>query len=243
MSGAISTVTLQGQARPDQIVLAFEIYRAIRHLWTPGEVYELRILPPGGETASGYYNAAFRFAQDAASWDGKAGIYWTINPVDPALLARAENKLRKRTSKGEATTDADIIRRRFLPLDIDPVRDVSPATHREHCEALALQGRIADSDFMASLGFARPVEMDSGNGAYLLYPIDLPNDTAARGMIKRCLEALASRFNCDRAHVDTSVYNASRIMRVPGTLNCKGTPTPDRPYRRALLTTVPGVTL
>jgi hypothetical protein len=217
-------------------------------LWQIGEVYELRILRPGREVLSGYYNDPLTFARDAAQWDGRAiGIYWTINPCKPDLLARAENRLREHTPIGEATSDKDIVRRRFLPLDLDPVRaathESDPATHQEHCEALALQGRIADSDFMSRLGFPRPIEMDSGNGAYLLYPIDLPNDDASKTTIKRCLEALARRFNCDRARVDTSVYNASRIMRVPGTLNCKGTPALDRPHRRTLLTIVPGAVL
>jgi hypothetical protein len=218
------------------------ILAAMCHLMTPGEVYELRILHDES-TFSGYYKDAQAFARDAARWDGKAGIYWTINPVDPNLLARAENKLRGRTPTGEATADKDIVYRRFLPLDLDPVRDVSPATHEEHCSALALQGRIADSDFMSRLGFPQPIEMDSGNGAYLLYPIDLPNNDATRSTIKRCLEALAGRFNSAGARVDTSVYNASRIMRVPGTLNCKGSATPERPYRRTRLIIVPGVIL
>ena len=85
--------------------------------------------------------------------------------------------------------------------------------------------------------------MDSGNGAYLLYPVDLDNDDPTRGVIRRCLEAVAGRFEFPMGRAWTSVYNASGIMRVPGTLNCKGTATPDRPYRRTLLTVVPGAVL
>jgi hypothetical protein len=215
------------------------------HLWPQQGAVELRILGSNKGVISGYYDNLPAFARDAGVWSGKAsGVYWTINPCNPALLARANNRLREYVPRGETTSDADIIRRRFLPVDIDPTRPAGvSATHEEHCEALALQGRIADSDFMAALSLRPPFEMDSGNGAYLLYPIDLPNDDTSREIIKRCLEALADKFDADRARVDTSTYNASRILRVPGTLNCKGDPTTERPHRRALLTVAPGVQL
>lgn len=221
------------------------ILAAMSHLWPASGVVELRVLGSGRGTISGFYDDTGAFARDAARWSGRSGgVYWTINPVNPALLARASNRLREYVDRGQTTSDQDVIRRRFLPLDLDPVRPAGVgATHREHCEALALQGRIAGSDFMAKLGSPEPVEMDSGNGSYLLYPLDLPNDEDSREMVKRCLEALAIRFDCEGARVDRSIYNASRILRVPGTLNRKGDPTPERPHRRAILTAVPGVEL
>lgn len=236
-------------AMQDAVALKRErrILAAISHLWVEGDVHEMRILGSRRGVVSGYFNAPAAFAACAAKWDVKANIYWTINPINPALLKLANNRLREGVQRGGTTSDADIIRRRYLPIDIDPTREPDaegqPATHEEHCEALALQGRIADSDIWDMLGFPRPVEMDSGNGAYLLYPVDLPNDDASKMLIKRCLEALAAKFNCSEAKIDTTTFNASRILRVPGTLNCKGTPTLERPYRRAILTIVPGLEL
>jgi hypothetical protein len=96
---------------------------------------------------------------------------------------------------------------------------------------------------MAGLGLLPPLEMDSGNGAYLLYPIDVPNDEESTKLMRRCLESVACKFDTEKARVDRSTFNASRILRVPGTLNCKGDPTPERPHRRAILTSVPGMEL
>ena len=48
------------------------------------------------------------------------GIYITQNPVDPDLLARANNRLQRKAK--QTTTDADIIRLAHLTLDFDPVR-------------------------------------------------------------------------------------------------------------------------
>ncbi len=214
------------------------IASAMARLWPEAGVVELRILGSGRGVISGYYDDVQPFARDAALWSGRAaGVYWTINPCDPPLPARANNRLREYVPRGETTSDVDIIRRRFLPVDIDPVRPAGiSATREERCEASALQGRIADSDLMASLSFPKPIEMDSGNGAYLLYPIDLPNDETSTRIVKLCLEAIASRFNTTAAMVDTSTHNASRILRVPYTENCKGDPTSERPHKRALVT-------
>jgi len=73
----------------------------------------------------------------------------------------------------------------------------------------------------------------SGNGFYLLYAIDRPNDDAATALIKRVLEGLAARFDTAAAHIDTSVHNAARIMGLVGTTKVKGDSLPDRPHRRS----------
>jgi replicative DNA helicase len=75
--------------------------------------------------------------------------------------------------------------------------------------------------------------MDSGNGAYLLFKVDLPNDDASTNLVKRCLQALDLRFSDPIVTIDTAVHNAARLLRVPGTLNAKGDDMPDRPHRLA----------
>jgi hypothetical protein len=233
---------MSGLGATDCTAVERRVLSDMAHLWLPGSVYELRILGGGRGVVSGYFDDAEAFAKAATSWSGKANVFWTINPVRPDLLGRAANRLREFTRGNETTSDADIVRRRWLPIDIDPIRPAGvAATHREHCLALAMVGRIAD--FMASKGFPEPVEMDSGNGGYLLYPESLPNNEEARPVVKRCLQALSSKFDSATARVDTSTYNASRIMRVPGTLNCKGDPTLERPHRLAILTSYPKVQL
>lgn len=61
-----------------------EIRRFLSHLWLPGEVRELRIPRHDkyGHTASGYFDSPTGMAEAAASWDGKASICITLNPVE-----------------------------------------------------------------------------------------------------------------------------------------------------------------
>ncbi len=113
------------------------IRKALTLLCEPGEVAELRILHTGRTgTVSGYFNDVEAMAQAAAQWSGRApGVYVTLNPCSAALLARAANRLIDRAQ--QTTSDVDIVQRRWLPIDFDPVRPAGiSSTTGEHDAAV-----------------------------------------------------------------------------------------------------------
>jgi len=174
-------------------------------------------------------NVTFQTRSKAKGW------YVIINPVNPALLARAVNRIRP-VGKDPTTADADILHRRWLPIDFDAVRPKGiSASDEEHNAALELALKVRDT--LTAAGWPEPIYADSGNGAHLLYRVDLPADDG--GFIERCLKALATRFDTESVTVDTSVHNPARIWKLYGTLSCKGDNTPDRPHRMAHLLAVP----
>ena len=218
-----------------------EIRRAIAFLAPPEGVVEVRALADGA-THSGYFDDYESLARAVEALDADpsvAGIYVTLNTVNPALLARRANRIKMRLSRKDATTaDADIIRRRWLPVDIDPVRPSGvSSTDDEHDAALAAAERIAG--YLAEQGFPSPVRADSGNGAHLLYRIDLPNDAGATALVKGCLATLDALFSNETVTVDTANHNAARIWKLYGTLSRKGDSTPQRPHRRAKILAAP----
>ncbi|MBP7144433.1 MAG: hypothetical protein KBA44_04410, partial [Methanoculleus sp.] len=110
-------------------------------------VVEVRALADG-VTHSGYFDDYESLARAAEALDADpsvAGIYVTLNAVNPALLARRANRIKLRLSRKDATTaDADITRRRWLPVDIDPTRPSGvSSTDAEHEAAIAAADRIA----------------------------------------------------------------------------------------------------
>ncbi len=218
-----------------------EIGRALSLLFSDGAVVELRALGDGG-VHSGYFTDFATLATRAAEIDNYNdvhGIYVTLNEVNPALLSRRANRVKQRLSKSDATTaDADIIRRRWLPIDFDPVRPSGvSATDVEHEAAL---GRAEDvADWLTGKGFPAPIIADSGNGAHLLYAIDLPNDGEATRLVKGCLTVLDALFSDDIVHCDTANFNAGRIWKLYGTTACKGDNTPERPHRTARICSAP----
>lgn len=214
--------------------------KALDHLLPPGQVVELRAPDANAGrnytcTVSGYYDDPVKLAVDAAGIDAP-GVYFTLNPADPRLLARRNNRLKQCRDKEPTTADKDIVRRRWLFVEVDPVRPSGIcASGGEKAEA----GHVADAVavYLRGEGWPDPLAIDSGNGFYLLYRVDLPADDS--GLVANCLKALAHRFDTTAAHVDTSVFNPARIARLPGTMNRKGDSTPDRPHRRCVPLVVP----
>ncbi len=210
----------------------------------PGHVYEVRVLTKGRAgplglrgTPSGYFTDrhAYIDAVRAIRGDDATGVYLTMNPVDPALLTRAPNRLATRAIT--ATRDEAITARRRFLIDIDAANGADEsATDDERTTALARRDEI-HTFLQEVLGWGPAhVVTSSGNGGGLIFAIDLPNDEQARHLIKRALQALHARFTTPAATVDVANSNAARITRIPGTVTAKGTHTPERPWRRATAT-------
>jgi hypothetical protein len=117
-----------------------EALRTIGALFGPGEVIEIRALGVGrnldhaGNTYSGYFPLENSAEISAAirSVDGKAeGVYIVLNPFNPDLLTRSNNRLRVKPKN--TTSDRDITEWRWLYIDADAVRPGGiSATDAEH---------------------------------------------------------------------------------------------------------------
>jgi len=233
ITAALDGVSIEPIPTPAGVpVLSIEA--ALRLLHEPGEVFEVRI--PRTErsaTVSGYFNDPAIAAAAISKWDHKApGIYVTLNPCVPALLARAENRLKERAK--DATGDNDIARRYWLLIDVDFRRPTGISATNEELKSAGKLARRVKEYLEGECGWPAGVLVMSGNGAHLLYRLDLPNDMASRDLVKRVLEALAAHFDEPAgAGIDTMVFNASRIVKVPGTWACKGDDVEERPHRQS----------
>ncbi len=210
-------------------------------LCEPGGVVELRALDAvsaqwaAPHTIAGYFTELPRLAAAAAGLQAR-GVYLTLNPVAPALLSRALNRVKDCRKGDPLTGDADVVRRRWLPVDLDAVRPSGiSATDAEHALALARAREVAD--WLAAQGWPAPVLADSGNGAHLLYRVDLP--AADGGAVRDALAALAHRFTDALVRVDAENYNPARIWKLYGTLVRKGDATADRPHRLSRVLAAP----
>jgi hypothetical protein len=176
-------------------------------------------------------------ASRAADWSGNCpAVYFTLNPVQPELFDRSQNRLKCRPK--ETTTDAEIVSRRWLFVDFDAERPKGiSSTDSEHAAALSLVQ--ACKAWLSEQGWPLPLAGDSGNGAHLLYRIELPNDEPSRVLVERTLKALAQRFSSEQVVIDSSVGNAARICKLYGTKVCKGDSSPERPHRVSALLEIP----
>ena len=153
----------------------------------------------------------------------RQNIYVTLNPLMP---------------NAREATDRNVEHRQWLFVDVDATRtwkhpkfgNKIPASDAEKAEALKVAESIC-ATMELLCGWRCSIFTDSGNGFALFYKIDLPNDGKSKFLLKRVLKALAREFDTEGAKVDTCVFNAGRIVRVPGSLNLKNVETADRPFR------------
>jgi hypothetical protein len=134
-----------------------------------------------------------------------------------------------------AVQDSDITHRTKVLVDIDRVGDTScPASDAEIDAAFSLGRDI--KRFLKGNGFPDPQWVHSGNGCHLYYTCsEIAEAPLVKQTIEQFLKGLALKFNNSIVGVDTSVFNASRITKVIGTIARKGIESEGRPYRMARL--------
>jgi hypothetical protein len=224
-------------------VSAEELARIMQLFVEPGQVVELRALHVQGygrpHVEAGFFDSEhlLHMAKVALGvTDSARGVYFTLNPLNRDLLARRCNRIAK-ADEGELSKDKHVRARRWLLVDADPVRD--PLVSATDSEKAAAQDTILDvRSYLQSKCWPDPILADSGNGFHLLYRVDLPSDDGR--VVERVLQALAARFDNDHCKIDKSVFNPSRICKMPGTLARKGDNVPTRPHRRSQILEVPG---
>jgi hypothetical protein len=214
-----------------------EIEGAIKLLFDPGSTAEVRVPIRAGRVVSGYFDDHDKLATEIqrAEKYGASGIYYTINPVNPALLGRYFNRLQDYASP--TTADPDIIKRRWLPVDLDAVRPTGISSSDEEHEAAIARARIIRREMSTAWGEA--ILADSGNGAHLLYPLDLENNADALRYCAGALAELDKRFSDNVVRIDTTCSNAARIWKCYGSMARKGDRIPGRPHRLARILEVP----
>ena len=184
-----------------------------------------------GKCVNGYYTSFEQAARDIFHWDGKAEIYCSLQSLDPKLLRRGENKLTYNTI--QTVGDKDVLSYEWILIDIDPDRPANTSS-----SDFELQASIDLLNKMI-IKFFDPLGIEvlrglSGNGAHGLIKIGSENPTKETSdKIKKILNELAKRYDTDLCKVDQIVWNPSRIVKLYGTIACKGEATEDAPWRRS----------
>lgn len=154
--------------------------------------------------------------EDAALQLNRLGynIYIIMNSIDPAFAGDEHN--------GLAVKDVDIKCRRLMLVDIDRVVTNQPATDEERDDIYRFGFHNFEKPYFSDEE-GKPMSVCSGNGMHVYFPLDdLPNDEDTKAICRSFLFSLARQHDTADIKIDTSVYNASRITKVLGTVARKG---------------------
>lgn len=198
------------------------------------ELFEIRIL--GDRAWSGYFYDV-ELAIKALEPFGDCNTYCTINEVKRACASREQFNCFKQV-RGTATSKADIAHRWWLAIDVDcerPSGVASTDAEKEKAHKKAQDVFV----FLRNNGFSTPVVCDSSSGYHLLYPINMDNDQASEDTIKAFLEVLSNNFTDEYVKIDRALIDSNRILRLSGSVGCKGRNSKERPHRLAKILSVP----
>jgi hypothetical protein len=216
-----------------------EIERSINVLFNQDQVIEVRVIRINEDIRSGFYTNREKLCHDVAATDADTtvkGVYVVLNEINPDILKERSPEQINHIVRGKATSTKHILRRRWVVLDFDPVKATTESNSSSNAgeKAITFERAQRCEKYLTEKGFPEPIRADSGNGAHLLYRIDLPNDQKSYDVIASFLDTLNEMFG-----VDVSLKDAPRIIKLYGTVARKGANTPERPHRRSKLISVP----
>jgi len=203
-----------------------------------GNMVEVRIL--GKFQYSGYFKSLDNLIKEIepyAEMDNEQ-IYFTLNEINADCYGRQQCEKMVKSPK-TTTTDTDVVRRKTVLIDFDPIRTTGVNASEAEFE-LAHKKAQAVFKYLREQGFSDPVIAVSGNGWHLQYFIeDCPNNDDNTKTIKRFLQSLSNMYSDDKVDIDEKVFNAGRICKLYGTMAKKGANIPERPWRMSKLVYVP----
>lgn len=194
---------------------------------------EVRVI--GQKTLSGYFKDVDNLVNHLKRFDAD-NIYFVMNDINDGCYSRSQSE--KIEIAKNTTSDNDITARRWLLIDIDPKRPAGVSSSEEEKQKAKETGNKVFK-FLRDVGFSAPVSADSGNGYHLLYNIYLGNTPENAQLVKSVLSVLDMFFSDSGADIDTSVFNASRITKLYGTMARKGRSTKERPHRESKILHAP----
>lgn len=208
-----------------------------------GKLVEIRLL--GSTTYSGYFKdvdtliTALRPYLDYNNdkYYGALQAYFTLNDIDSDLYGREQRD--KFVKKPKATTtDANVVRRRFVMLDFDACRVAGVSASDDEFEKAHLKA-VEVYRYLISQGFKEPIITTSGNGWHAYLTCDMPNDEEHNELVKRFLQSLGKMFSDEYVEIDEKVYNPARVDKMIGSWAKKGSDTKERKWRLAKIVKVP----
>jgi hypothetical protein len=221
------TVRAEGEGLGRALDLA-EARQALGLITLPASGVELfSLFPPRYQVLSG--DDLDELVRDVDRHHGSVGNFVAVNPLPPDF----------RSTPGKGARVGDFTSRRWLAIDVDPVKPAKDqnATDQEHGAARELIGQA--TAFLTGKGAPDPLLIDTGGGWLALYRVDLPNDDDTRSLLSRFLKALAGAFDGAGATIDPGSARVTFHARLPGTWNRKGPHTSERPQRMVRLARIP----
>lgn len=166
-------------------------------------------------------------------------IYFVMNRISSDCYARPQCEKFVKSPKA-TTKDDEILQRKFLLCDFDPVRLPNISSSPEQFE-LAHKKAQDVYRYLRDKGFGDCVIAISGSGWHILIPVNIPCNEETDKIVKDFYTYMGSVFSDNKVEFDEKVYNRSRITKLYSTYAKKGANLPTNPWRQSKIVYIPKV--
>jgi hypothetical protein len=203
-----------------------------------GNFTEVRIL--GRFSYSGYFKSFDNLCKQLEPYTNMDDeqIYFILNSIDKDCYARPQCEKFVKSPKA-TTTDSDIIRRKYLLLDFDPIRKSQTNSSDAQFELAHKKAQDVYRFLIREHGFTDSIICISGNGWHVLVPVDLPCDEETNKIVKNFYTYMGSIFSDNEVEFDEKVYTNARLTKLYSTWAKKGANLPTNPWRQSKIVYIP----
>ena len=220
-----------------------EIKKTLDVFRTDNGLIEIRIFSTINKTEiySGIFDNDDDLIREVNRFDKEPyNTYFVFNELKDALSGYPQ--LNKMIRGAKTVTDDDIKYRRWILVDLDPIREGNVKEIASTNEELDKSKQTAREvrKYLLSLGFKQPVVCMSGNGTHLLIKVNnIPNTKEVHSDVENFLNYLSLKFTSSEVDCDIKVKNASRLTKFYSSVSRKGGNTANRPHRKSEILVIP----
>ena len=165
-------------------------------------------------------------------------IYFVMNNISGDCYARPQCEKFLKSPKA-TTKDDEIISRKFLLCDFDPIRLPNISSSPEQFELAHKKAQDVYRYLKDDCGFEDMVVAISGSGWHLLIPVNIPCNEETDKIVKDFYAYMGCKFTDDKVEYDVKVYNRSRITKLYSVVSKKGANLPSNPWRQSKIVYIP----
>ena len=201
-------------------------------------VTEVRIL--GKFQYSGYFKSFDNLCKQLEPYTemDDEQIYFVMNEISSDCYARPQCERFVKSPKA-TTKDDEIVSRRWILCDFDPVRLPNISSSPEQFEFAHKKAQEVYRYLKEECGFEDMVVAISGSGWHVLIPVKIPCSDETDKIIKDFYTYMGSKFSDDKVEFDEKVYNRSRITKLYSVISKKGANLPSNPWRQSKIVYIP----
>ena len=165
-------------------------------------------------------------------------IYFVMNNISSDCYARPQCEKFLKSPKA-TTKDDEIISRKFLLCDFDPIRLPNISSSPEQFELAHKKAQDVYRYLKDDCGFEDMVVAISGSGWHLLIPVNISCNEETDKIVKDFYAYMGNKFTDDKVEYDVKVYNRSRITKLYSVVSKKGANLPSNPWRQSKIVYIP----